>query len=671
MRNTPNEQLNSSEHLWSDRIQVVNHAVQLTDYEPLKQTHGTDAEQYFSNYTMQSVKSQACRTINVDDALSNSQKTSYDYEKIQYHECTSNESKPRLREINGIQKALEICKNIIKKQGVHSVIALEAAGFYYINVRDTTRCDRCQLEVTDWTLDMHPFKVHADRSPNCEFVKELKSLPKFQHSNALQTEATCVTLSTTDSSDLEKPSKRQKVEVMNRSMPVPALVEVDMIKQIRRRTFSHWIHRNSPTQAQMIEAGFFNCNVGDRVICIYCDIVCQQWTPHTDDPSEVHRVLSPRCPFVVNMLIRREAASLSIINQNSESSGTSAPTTTDAFHSREIVRAVACNSYYLEIPKRYQSFATWPNDPLPSVDDLVRAGFYYTGTGTIVTCFFCNGSLQNWGVKDNPAIEHARWFPHCGYAKQLCGEDLYRKIQESKRSSQERTRSIQSTNNATSSAQKLQISDEATLSRFVAARLDLPVSQKLLVHSYKLSVVKRCWEDQLRLKLDDFYTECDLMMACTILQKQISSINGNKEKIIVPSVKMRQIREKLQSEVVSSQPSIPASTAVISINSSNTSDVDMTTVSQSPVTQANVKIPTNQVVGETQKSQKTSTVNSVQSVQVDNTDSKNTCALCMTEEKSLACIPCGHLSTCVACGHSVRSCPICRQKIEAYVRVYI
>ncbi|CAF5168966.1 unnamed protein product [Rotaria magnacalcarata] len=97
----------------------------------------------------------------------------------------------------------------------------------------------------------------------------------------------------------------------------------------------------------------------------------------------------------------------------------------------------------------------------------------------------------------------------------------------------------------------------------------------------------------------------------------------------------------------------------------------MTTVSQSPVTQANVKIPTNQVVGETQKSQKTSTVNSVQSVQVDNTDSKNTCALCMTEEKSLACIPCGHLSTCVACGHSVRSCPICRQKIEAYVRVYI
>ncbi|CAF3083158.1 unnamed protein product [Rotaria socialis] len=669
MRDTLNEQWNSSEQLLSNRIQVFNH---VTDCETLKQAHGTDAEQYLSNYKMQSIKSQACRKTNVADALSTIQTTIYDYGKIQYHKCTSNWNKPRLREINGIQKALGTCINISRKQGVHSVIALEAAGLHYTNVGDTTRCDRCQLEVTGWTLDMHPFKVHADLRPNCEFVKKLKPLAEFQHSNALQTEATCATLSVTNASGLEKPSKRQKVEVMNRDIIAPALIEVDMIKQIRRRTFSHWMHRNSPIQAQIIEAGFFNCNVGDRVICIYCDLVCQQWTPHTDDPCEVHRVLSPRCPFVVNMLMRREAVSLSIINQNSEANGTSAPTASDAFHSHEIVRAVACNSYYLEIPKRYQSFATWPNDPLPSADDLVRAGFYYTGTGTIVTCFFCNGSLQNWGVKDNPAIEHARWFPHCGYAKQLCGEDLYRKIQESKRSSQERTRSIQSPTNPTGSVQKLQISDEATLSRFVAARLDLPVSQKLiLVHNYKLSIVKRCWEDQLRLKLDDFYTDCDLMMACTILQKQISSINGNKEKIIVPSVKMRQIREKLQSEIVSSQPSIPASSAVISINSSNTSDVDMTTVSQSSVTQANVKIPTNQVVGETKISQKTSTANSVQSIQLDNTDSKNTCALCMTEEKSLACIPCGHLSTCVACGHSVRSCPICRQKIEAYVRVYI
>jgi hypothetical protein len=55
----------------------------------------------------------------------------------------------------------------------------------------------------------------------------------------------------------------------------------------------------------------------------------------------------------------------------------------------------------------------------------------------------------------------------------------------------------------------------------------------------------------------------------------------------------------------------------------------------------------------------------------DDTSPANPCVLCLTEEKRLACIPCGHLATCVSCGHSLRSCPICRRKIDAFVRIYI
>ncbi|CAF1028404.1 unnamed protein product [Rotaria sp. Silwood1] len=273
-----------------------------------------------------------------------------------------------------------------------------------------------------------------------------------------------------------------------------------MIKQIRCRTFSHWPHRSSPSSRQMIEAGFFNCNVGDRVICIYCNLICQQWIPQTDDPCEVHKILSPKCPFVVNMLIRCEVTPPSIINQNTENNGASMFAGANGFRSHDIVVAAACNPSYIEIPKRHQSFTLWPSEPLPSVDDLVRAGFFYTGTKTIVTCFYCNGSLQNWGANDNPTIEHARWFPQCAYAKQLCGDELYRKIQESKRVAKEHARASESTNNVTSNPQKLKIPDESTLSRLVAARLDLPVSQNLLDKDFKLSVIKRCWEDQLRFK---------------------------------------------------------------------------------------------------------------------------------------------------------------------------
>jgi hypothetical protein len=69
----------------------------------------------------------------------------------------------------------------------------------------------------------------------------------------------------------------------------------------------------------------------------------------------------------------------------------------------------------------------------------------------------------------------------------------------------ERARSNDASNrlgiSGSNSNQGLQlIPDESTLSRFVAARLDLPISQSLLDRKFKLSIIKRCWEDQLRLK---------------------------------------------------------------------------------------------------------------------------------------------------------------------------
>ena len=105
------------------------------------------------------------------------------------------------------------------------------------------------------------------------------------------------------------------------------------------------------------------------------------------------------------------------------------------------------------------------------------------------------------------------------------------------------------------SVDRLQIDDNGVLSRMVSARLDLPVSQRLLNQPFRLSVIKRCWEDQLRLNGrcvsmmerknvvdvvvgDDFVAETDLWLACEILQKQIDCIGGKKENIVIPRVAM-------------------------------------------------------------------------------------------------------------------------------------
>ena len=300
-----------------------------------------------------------------------------------------------------------------EKRGVHSQNYLSAAGFRYTGDGDTARCIDCGLEVSKWTPDMIPWTIHAERKPDCPFVCSMEtSIP----CPSISLHSTC----TFASSEAENPSKRQKTEVNSTERIANSLEETSILQQVRRRTFSQWPHRTIPSSAQMIEAGFFNCNVGDRVICLYCNLICQQWTPHTDDPCEVHKTLSPNCLYVTSKLIRPDASSMIIVNENAtttSAAGAHSPTTSnlDPLRSHEIVHTAACNPAFTELPRRHASFTTWTPDNLPSVEDLVRAGFFYTGTKTIVTCFYCNGSLQNWSPNDNPMIEHARWFPHCAF----------------------------------------------------------------------------------------------------------------------------------------------------------------------------------------------------------------------------------------------------------------
>jgi hypothetical protein len=325
-------------------------------------------------------------------------------------------------------QTLERFKILLQKQGVHSTVKMNAAGFSYTGKENTVHCDDCALEVSGWTLDMDPITVHVQRSPKCEFVRTIRP-------DKIITVTSAVNLPSTTSlfNDDEKPFKRQRTEVQQEICQSNILLEVDTLKQIRRRTFSHWPHRASPSSAQMVEAGFFSCNVGDRVICLYCNIICQQWTAHVDDPWEAHKTLSPKCPFVVAMLKRQETSSIRIINENSNNEQLLASNCIDSFRSNEIDYTAAYHTAYIELPRRRASFAAWQNTYLPPVDELVTAGFFYTDTETTVTCFYCNGSLQKWGADDNPTIEHVRRFPHCAYAKQLCGVEPYQKIQELKR----------------------------------------------------------------------------------------------------------------------------------------------------------------------------------------------------------------------------------------------
>lgn len=52
-------------------------------------------------------------------------------------------------------------------------------------------------------------------------------------------------------------------------------------------------------------------------------------------------------------------------------------------------------------------------------------------------------------------------------------------------------------------------------------------------------------------------------------------------------------------------------------------------------------------------------------------DDDGACVVCLTNNKNIAFIPCGHICTCEMCYKNIKQCPICRCNIDNIVKVYI
>jgi hypothetical protein len=194
----------------------------------------------------------------------------------------------------------------------------------------------------------------------------------------------------------------------------------EAVDKTRANSFLNW-PLITPNAKDMIIAGWLYTNIADRVMCIYCNALYHKWS-ETDRPYDIHRLKSPQCPFVLSTeknVVNTPATNITI---------TTEPNTEAAVEPANSNFALAC--------RRYETFQKWPHteeNPLPSIESFVEAGFYYTGDKTIVRCFYCNGALRNWQVTDDPKVEHARWHPHCAYIRQYIGEDLYQAIQRKNR----------------------------------------------------------------------------------------------------------------------------------------------------------------------------------------------------------------------------------------------
>ncbi|XP_060084357.1 uncharacterized protein LOC132563634 [Ylistrum balloti] len=67
------------------------------------------------------------------------------------------------------------------------------------------------------------------------------------------------------------------------------------------------------------------------------------------------------------------------------------------------------------LKSRLHTYSEFPDHLKTKVQDLATAGFYFKGYEDATQCFFCGGCLKEWEEHDDPWVEHARWFPDCGF----------------------------------------------------------------------------------------------------------------------------------------------------------------------------------------------------------------------------------------------------------------
>ncbi|NXX34431.1 BIR7B protein, partial [Nicator chloris] len=195
----------------------------------------------------------------------------------------------------------------------------------------------------------------------------------------------------------------------------------------RLRTFQRWPHTAPVSARDLVEAGFFYVGPRDEVQCFCCGGILKDWRPG-DCPIIEHLNFFPSCKY-----LRAENAG----NQEMLSLQEIFDTVDGQFLS--VLQGIVSEETALpnepEYPEmvteemRLSTFENWPQNSNMHPEQLARAGFFYTGQGDVVRCFYCDGGVRSWSFGDDPWREHAKWYPECEFLLHSRGREFVSSVQ--------------------------------------------------------------------------------------------------------------------------------------------------------------------------------------------------------------------------------------------------
>ncbi|XP_075427586.1 baculoviral IAP repeat-containing protein 7 [Ascaphus truei] len=370
----------------------------------------------------------------------------------------------------------------------------------------------------------------------------------------------------------------------------------------RLHSFRGW--RDCHTQishTELARAGFYYLGPGDRVQCFCCGGVLRSWEPG-DRPGAEHRKFFPTCPFVLGREVGnvpraggRDLVDGQILGHRvpGEDDEPSLPLYPEMDEERE----------------RLATYRAWPHYAEVTPEQLARAGFFYTGHGDNVKCFYCDGGLRNWERDDDPWREHAKWFPQCEFLLQSMGQAYVRSVQENHFSSPETTPEFR----PSFDRRPPSTSDSPG---FLHSVLQSTVAQGALQMGFEQNMVASVMHSKFLLTGAPYSSVCDLV-----------------------------------TDLVHAE------------------DEERATHSRAPVRFTGAPAPRGD--GTEPQRPKDPELPLSTEEQLRRLKEERICKVCMDRDVSIVFIPCGHLVVCTDCAPNLRYCPICRAAIRGSVRAFM
>ncbi|MBN3310617.1 BIRC3 protein, partial [Amia calva] len=410
----------------------------------------------------------------------------------------------------------------------------------------------------------------------------------------------------------------------------------------RLGTFRFWSSDAPVSATDLAKAGFYFLGTGDKVQCFCCGGILRHWV-QGDSPLEEHKRHFPTC-------VEDQVAGGHAVYPEME--------TEEA---------------------RLTTFHNWPTSASVQPEILARAGFFYTGHGDNVKCFYCDGGLRNWEPGDDPWQEHAKWFPRCEFLLQARGRDYVSNIQESYFNLGEpAVRALLHYIQYRKSFTGPEIIKYVGGNQGLSSVLQSPVTQTVIQMGFEPCLVESLVQTKYLLTGNQYTSVSDLVS--DILQaeeedrqgsEQTRGTSGQNTLITALEKYIRKIVHSFKC-VTRKNPFRLRRTLSIGcpLGANQRSTAKITSLC---AIFAKVRVKSRSVYDNVKPGSLCVSLAGELSPeeQLRQLQEERTCKVCMDKAVSIVFIPCGHLVVCTDCATSLRHCPICRAVIRGSVRAFM